>query len=331
MSRPPIEGAREPVERGMATPADTPAPVATERGMLGEPRPVLEALESAADGAGRRFVVWLLGALLAGAAALWIVTLSVAQATDEEVALPALERAVAALTDLEGLLDQHLEAVQEQADSGAEKLVLPAYVVRDAAVPTASVTNAGGTVDRVLLRDALLSTSARLVYTRGVDAFRQSDEAPERASRLSVSGGVRALLDGLSSDNHGAAVVWLWPVGVVCLALAAALLALGRDFGRFVALGVVLVAAAAPVLLAGVAARFALGFVDGSEATVTALPPGDAVIDEFTAMGRQLAGLPIRNALWLAAAGVAIALPAALLGALFDRSVRRPASGEARG
>lgn len=325
MSRPPIEGAREPAERGTATPADTPAPVATERGMLGQPRPALEALEAAADGAGRRFLVWLLGALLAGAAALWIATLSVAQATDEEVALPALERGVAALTDLEGLLDQHLEAVQEQADSGAERLVLPAYVVRDVTVEAGDVTNAGGTVDRALLRDKLLRISALRVYTRGVDAFRQSDETPERASRLSVSGGIRALLDGLSSDNHGAAVVWLWPLGAVCLALAAALLALGRDFGRFVALGVVLVVAAAPVLLAGVAARLALGFVDGSTATGTALPPGDVVVDEFTAIGRQLAGLPIRNALWLAAAGVAIALPAALLGALFDRSVRRPA------
>jgi hypothetical protein len=115
-------------------------------------------------------------------------------------------------------------------------------------------------------------------------------------------------------------VVWLWPLGGLCLLLSALLLAAGAGFGRFLALGSALVLAAAPVLLVGLAARFALGFVD--------FFPDDRLVEELLAIGRRLTMLPIRNAMWLGGAGLAIALPAALLRALFDRSVRRPPPGE---
>ena len=128
------------------------------------------------------------------------------------------------------------------------------------------------------------------------------------------------LLDALSQDNRGTALLWLWPLGGVCLLLSALLLAAGSGFGRFLALGATLTLAAVPVMLAGLAARVALGFVDTG--------PDDRLVEEFLAIGRQLTALPIRNALSLGAAGLAVALPAALLGALFDRSVRRPAPDE---
>ena len=300
---------------------DGPAPVATEQGMFGQPPVVVEALEESGAGAGRRLLLWLVGALLAAAAALWLTVLTVAQATDEEVALVALERGVAALTDVEALLDLQLEAVQEQADAGAAKLAPPGFPVRDAGVPAGEATRPDGTVDRMLLLDGLLSSSARLVYMRGVDAFREGDAEPQRASRLSLYGGIRALLNGLSSDNHDTAVVWLWPLGGACLLLGALLLVLAAGFGRFLALGVALMVAATPVLLAGLVARLALELVDAG--------PDDRLAAEFVAIGRQLAALAVRNALWLGAAGIALAVPAALLGALFDRSVRRPAQGEA--
>ena len=168
--------------------------------------------------------------------------------------------------------------------------------------------------------DELLRIGASRVHTRGVSAFEQGEETPPRSSRLSPSGGIRALLDALSRDNHGTAVLWLWPLGGVCLLLSALLLAAGAGFGRFLALGAALMLAAVPVLLAGLAARLALGFVDAGR--------DDPLVEEFLAIGRQLTALPIRNALWLGAAGLAVALPAALLGALFDRSIRRTATGE---
>ena len=89
--------------------------MATERGMFGEPPPALDRRDLLYEpgGGGRRLLVWVTGALLTAAAAAWLMALSVAQATDEPVALPALERGVAALTDIEALLDEQLAAVQE--------------------------------------------------------------------------------------------------------------------------------------------------------------------------------------------------------------------------
>ena len=301
-------------------PQTPPAPVATEQGMIDEPAPPapfdeLDEFDESVTGTGRRALTWLTGAALAVALALWLGVLSVAQATDERPALAALERGVAALTGVETLLDLQLEAVQEQADAGSETLTVPGFPVRDAGVPAADVTRSDGSVDRALLREALLRKSARLVHTRGVSAFREAGGETEAASRLSVSGGIRTLLNGLSSDNHGTAVVWLWPLGGACLLLGALLLSLAGGLGRFIALGAALTAAAVPVLLAALAARLALGFVDA----------GEPLVEEFVSIGRQLAALPLRNALWVAAAGVAVALPAAVLNAFFERSVRRPA------
>ena len=322
----PPDGPRDGAAPATRPPDAPQAPVATERGMVGAPPPAapfddFDDFDERAAGSGRRALTWLTGAGLAVALALWLGVLSVAQATDERPALAALERGVAALTDVEALLDLQLEAVQEQADAGARTLDVPGFPVRDAGVPAAEVTRADSSVDRTLLRDLLLRKSARLVHTRGVAAFREDGAETDAASRFSVSGGIRALLNGLSSDNHGAAVVWLWPLGVACLLLGAALLTLARGLGRFVALGVVLTAAAVPVLLAALAARLALTFVDG----------GEPLVEEFVAIGDQLVALPLRNALWVAAAGVAVALPAAVLNALFDRSVRRPAASEPPG
>ena len=301
-----------------AEPDTPPAPVATEQGMFGEPHPPLDVAEEPEGDGARRVLLWVSGTLLAGAAALWLATLSVAQATDEQVALPALQRGVAALTEIDALLDVQLEEMQRQADAGAETLAPPGFPVRDAAVQTDAVTRADGAVDRALLYDALLRSSARLVYTRGVAAVQGGDEPGEETALLSPSGGVRAVLDGLSVENHETAVLWLWPLGGACLLLGALLLVAASGFGRFVAVGVALVAAAVPVLLGGLAARLALSFVDAG--------PDDRLVEEFLAIARGLTTLPVRNALWLAAAGVAVALPGALLAALFDRSVRRPPS-----
>lgn len=315
------------VESGVVPPVRVPdepmAPVATERGMFGEPPPVVDVrdlLDEPGDVAGRRLLLWVVGALLTAAAALWLAVLSVAQVTDEQVALPALERGVAALTDLDALLDEQLEAVQKQADAGADTLTPPGFPIRDTMVQTREVRREDRVIDRPGLRDELLRIGASRVYTRGVSAFQQGEASPQQSSRLSPSGGIRALLDGLSRDNHGTAVVWLWPLGAACLLLGALLLAAGAGFGRFLALGAALVLAAVPVLLAGLAARLAFGFVDAG--------PDDRLLEEFLAIGRQLAALPVRNALWLGAAGVAIALPAALLGALFNHSVRHSTPGE---
>ncbi len=296
-----------------------PAAVATERGIIGEPRPpIFDDFDDPAGGF-RIAAIWLFGLLLAGAIAAWLTVFSASQATSEEVALPALERGVTSLTDLDALLDVQRDALAAQASAG-DTVTLPGFPLRDVDVPTSAVTP-DGTLDVTLLRDALLDRSARRIYTRGVAAFEGGEEIAVDASVLSAAGGIKTLLNLLSSDNHSAASFWLWPLGATALALGALLLATGSGFGRLIALGVAMVVGAAPVLIGGYALRLGL--------TMLAPDSGDPVVDEFVAIARQLTSLPIRNAMWTAGAGLAIVVPVAIVNAMFENSVRRPQSGDA--
>ena len=290
--------------------------------MFGTPPAPLIAYDEPDSSGLRRVALWALALAFAAAVSGWLVLLSAAQATSEPVALRVHERAVAALTEIDALLDLHVEALQQQADAGAERLTVPSYPVRDATVATERVTerviDASGALDRDLLRAELLATSARLVYARGAGAFGDPTAEPAPTPRLlSRSGGMRAMLDWLTSGRHSTAVVLLWPLGLVALALGGLVVWTARGFGRFIAPGLALVAAAVPLLAGVLAMRLALGFVaDG---------PDDELFDEFVTLARELTRLPLHNALWAAGAGLAVVLPAALLDALFARSVRRPA------
>ncbi|MEE8421326.1 MAG: hypothetical protein V3S31_00965 [Dehalococcoidia bacterium] len=291
-----------------------PAPVATDRGMIGTPPTLIEDFDDPFAGP-RRAAVWLMGALLTIAIALWLALLSAAQATGEQAALPALERGVTVLTELDALVEAQAEALAEQAADGST-VRLAGFPLRDVDVPVDEVTS-DGAFDLSLARDAFLSRAAQRIYTRGTSAFEGGDEIAAGASIFSAAGGIKLVLNTLSSDNHGRVTVWLWPAGAACLVLGALLLAAGIGFGRFVAFGVTLILGSLPVLLAALALRFALA---------VAAPDGDRVVDEFVAIARQFTALPVRNALWTAGAGLAIAVPVAILDAVFEHSVKRPPS-----
>lgn len=290
-----------------------PAPVATEQGMIGTPPPpLIEDFDEPPLSGTRRAAVWLLGVLLVGALALWLGVLSAHQATSEAVALPALERGVAALTDLDAMIEAQAESLATQAAAGST-VSLAGFPLRDVDASADDMTS-GGEFDLALAHDVFLARAAERVYMRGTAAFEGGDEIAVDASIFSAAGGIKAVLETLSSDNHGALTVWLWPVGATCLVLGALMLAAGSGFGRFFALGVTLLFASLPVVLGTLALRFALS---------VAAPEGDEVVDEFVAIARQLTALPLRNALWTAGAGLAIAVPAAILDAVFERSVKR--------
>ena len=262
-----------------------------------------------APGAGLRDVVgWLATIALAVALAAWLAAWSARQPTSEEAALPALERAIVALTELDGLLDLHAAAIAEQARAGGE-VDVPGFPL-DVPVPAAEAR------DPTALRAAVLAASAALVRVEGSAAFHDPDGAPAEASTLSSAGLMQALIDGLTADRHDRWAGLVRPLGLLSALLGAAVLVLGVGFGRFVRLGAVLAVAAALVLVPAVALREGLGFVGDD----------DIVGDEALAIAQSLASGPVRNALWLAAAGVAIALPAALLDRLFEASERRAPS-----
>ncbi len=293
-----------------------PAPVATESGMIGTPPPPLIEQFDDVGGGARRMAAWLIGVLLAAAVALWLTVLSASQATSETVALPAIERAIVALTDLDALLAAQRDELAAQAAAG-EPVTVGGFPLRELAVPAGEVL-VGGEFDIDRLREALLSRSARRVYASGVAAFEGGEGIALGASMFSFAGGTRMLLELLSSDNHSTAAVWLWPLGAASLALGALLLAAGAGFGRFIGLGVALIVAAVPVALGSLALRLVVD--------VAAPGGGDVIVDEFVAIARQFTALPLRNALWTLGGGVAILLPSMVLNAVFDRSFRRPAA-----
>lgn len=285
--------------------------------MIGTPPPLIEQFDDVGGGA-RRMAAWLIGVLLAASVALWLTVLSASQATSETVALPAIERAIVALTDLDALLGAQGDELAAQAKAG-EPVTVGGFPLREVAVPPAEVLVDGEfAIDR--LRAALLSRSALRVYASGVAAFEGGEGIALGASMSSFAGGTRMLLQSLSSDNHSTAAVWLWPLGAASLALGALLLAAGAGFGRFIGLGVALIVAAVPVALGSLALRLVVD--------VAAPGGGDVIVDEFVAIARQFTALPLRNALWTLGGGVAILLPSMVLNAVFDRSFRRPATME---
>lgn len=303
--------------------AFAPAPVITDDAPAGTLPPPLELSdldEQGSLGALGGLPRWLVGLALFAAAAGWLTALSLAQATDETVAWPALEHALVVLTELDELIEVHAGALDEQLASGVESVTLPGYPLPVTA-PAALIAGADGGVDRALLRDELLRRSAGEIYFRGPDVFSAAEDPPPPATLLSDTGSVRALINVLSSSRHEDATLLVWPAGIATLALAVVLFALGRGFGRFFAVGAAIALAALPVLLLGLAIRAALTLFD--------LGPAGALGEEYRAIVQQLAWLPMRNALIAGSAGLAVAVPAAVLGALFARSTRRPAPGPA--
>jgi hypothetical protein len=112
-------------------------------------------------------------------------------------------------------------------------------------------------------------------------------------------------MDALTRSWHDSARFAALVVGGAAVALGVLLVLLGHEVGRFVAPGVALFVAGMLTALGAVVLR--LG--------ISALGPGadDPVLHEYASVIGELAGLPLRNGLVLAAAGLAMALPAAVL------------------
>ena len=123
---------------------------------------------------------------------------------------------------------------------------------------------------------------------------------------------MQAVIDGLAAHRHDRWAGYVSPLGRLSVLLAALGLLLTVGLGRFVRLGAVAVAAAALVIVPTVALRVGVGFV-GED---------DVIGNEAREIASSLLGGGVRNALWLAAAGLAIIVPAALLDRVFLDSER---------
>jgi len=287
-------------------PSDHPAPVVTETGTFGtlpedEPLPDLGG-----DGWLRSLALRTVSFALFVVAAAWLLVLSAHQVTDRVVAIPALERGVAALTELDALLLMHRDAIAAAGASRAAdpvaRVEVPGFPIAAATLTAVEARDLGAEEQRALV----LERAATAIYERGVDALLVDGGTAVDAGMLSAEGFAGRLLSALTAGTHERVGEWLRVIGLVAIGLAAGVLLLGRGFGRFGALALPLLGAAA----LGVAAAFALRL-----AAAVAGGEGD-LANELSAIAQGLAWTPARNASWFAAAAAAVALPAMLGGLL---------------
>lgn len=270
------------------------APVITDEAVYGTPPPPYRPAER-----GVETRAWVTIAL-ALVTALWLTAFALAQVTSREVALPAAERAIAALSEVDSLLTLGERALCAQA-GGSGNLELPGFAVGEVQVRANEVRCTDGRLDLVALRQLLLSRGADLAYLRGIEAFIEAGRTPEPASPISGAGAVRGLIDTLTVGVHEVAVIAAWALGALGAMLAVPLVLMSRGLGRLSRLGVALAVGAAPVLLAALALRFALG-------TLTT-EPDDHMLREFIAIAHALLGVPLRDAAWVDLGGVALVAP----------------------
>ncbi|MSQ29982.1 MAG: hypothetical protein EXR68_05805 [Dehalococcoidia bacterium] len=270
------------------------APVITHEATYGTPPPRFRAAERNAE-----VRAWLTIAL-AGMTALWLTAFALAQVTAREVAIPAAERGLAALSEVDSLLALGERTLCAQA--GGEGIIdLPGFPVRGVEVRGSEVRCIDGRLDREALRALLLARGADLVYLRGIEAFIDAGRTPEAVSPFSGTGAVRGLIDGVTSAVHERVAMAACALGALGVVLTAVLLVMGRGFGRLSRIGIALSLGALPVLGTGLVLRFALGAL--------AARAGDPMLDEFIAVARALTAVPLRDALWLLVGGLALVAP----------------------
>ncbi|MEZ4502859.1 MAG: hypothetical protein R3C39_09560 [Dehalococcoidia bacterium] len=275
-----------------------PAPVVTPEGFFGEPPPDLDAYE-AYDAGTSPAVLRFLGVMLTLVAGAWLAVFSLAQATSEDVAIEAQARGLAVLTEADALVAFEAPALEAQLDEGATSLEVPGFPAPAVTVPASEVTGADGALDLDAVSARLLDGAAERAYESGSDALR-----PEGVSE----GGERSVdlvMDLLTRSWHQRARLVALLAGGAAVVLGVLLVLLGHDVGRFVGPGVALFVAGLLTVLGALAVRF----------VISALGPGadDPVLHEYASVVGELTRLPLRNGLVLAAAGLAMALPAAVL------------------
>ncbi|MDA1002940.1 MAG: hypothetical protein O3B31_06270, partial [Chloroflexi bacterium] len=224
---------------------DRPAPVVTDAGTFGTLPDDRSLPDLGGDswlrGIAARFVMLALTVV----ALTWLLALSAHQATGRVAAIPAIERGVAALTEIDALLVIHQEAIAAAGESRASepgaRVAVPGFPIPDASLTAEEARDLAPADQRALV----LALAAEAVYARGVDAFLVEGGTPVGTTALSTEGLARRLLATLTASTHDRIGGWLSLLGMVAVALAVVLVLLGHGFARFGALAVPLLVAAA--------------------------------------------------------------------------------------
>ena len=230
------------------------------------------------------------------------------QLTSAGTAKPALRRSVAALTEVDALIDGDYADLQQRAAIAApgSTLELRGFPIAVPLTPAEAQS-----ISRSDLRARLLDQSADAMYAHGTAPLRASASGSGSIGMFSVTGLVDHGLGFLRSRNHDILRLLTYALAAVSAVFAAGLVSQCRGFGRLGAVGVVTLAAAVPVLAAGLLARLYMSLNDGGGTEYTK--------QSFAAIGRDLAAIPIRDGAAMAALGIVMIVLGIALSAWADR------------
>jgi hypothetical protein len=224
-------------------------------------------------------------------------SLELFQITSEGAAKQTLRRSTAALTEIDALVARNYDELQRTAEdaSTGDTVELTGFPI---AVPLAPAEVRGESKDQI--RDILMDRSAAVLYKNGAGALHDTAATNGSVGRFSVAGITRHGIGFLRSRNHSILAVTTLVLALVSAVLAVALAAACRGFGRLTSVGMVILAAAMPVVAGGALARFAAR--SGTDGDTEFLQR------EFLKIGDALAWIPIRDGSAFAAFGVALVI-----------------------
>ena len=234
-----------------------------------------------------------------------LVSLQLFQLTSEGSAKKTLRRSIAALTEIDTLIDQRYDDLQLRAQNAPadETLLVEDFPV---AVPLTPAEVRGASKDQ--LRELLLDGAANVMYDHGSSSLRQGAAKTSGAGTFSGAGLSDRALGFLRSRNHDILGVLTFALAAVSLVLGVTLAVMCRGFGRIGSVGAVVTMAAVPLVLTGIGARFYMRIAsDGGT---------EYIQREFLEIGQALAWIPIRDGLAFLVLGL-VFLALGIAGALW--------------
>jgi hypothetical protein len=264
----------------------------TEAGFPGQGKPPTALTVTLDTGLWRLFFKWAVGFLLVSTLGVLLLSVDATQLTAKGTAHKALRRTVASLTEIDALIANRSDMVTTSTDGGGSAASLLTGFPIDIPLSTQEAQS----LSTAELRDVILDRSADRLYADGFSAFREGGQSAADVQVLSPPGAVRYTAGLLTSDNHNLMRIVMIAVAGLAGILALALLLLSRGYGRLTSLGVAVLAASLPLLLLSVAVRFILRLASEEES--------DYLTAQLYALGRDVAWLPLRNAIAFACLGV---------------------------
>jgi hypothetical protein len=240
----------------------------------------------------RVFFKWAAGILLVSTLGFLLLSVDATQLTASGTAHKALRRTVASLTEIDALIEDRGQMVTTSpSGDGSAASVLVGFPID---VPLSE--REAQSLSTSELRDVVLDRSADRLYAEGFSAFHEGTQGSADVKMLSPPGAVRYTAGLLTEDNHESMRIVLALIAGLAALLTLALVLLSRGYGRLTSVGVAIVIASLPLLLLSVAVRFVLRLASEEES--------DYLTAQLYALGRDVAWLPIRNAIAFTCLGV---------------------------